>query len=646
MKKLNMWIMAMALVAAPLTACTGGGGSSTTDPDDGKTDAKPIDGKSDDDPLPPTPTKCSHDWDCKVGEVCRDVPGADGKLCQAAEAEEERVFGKIDLGFDENQDLIVAVYSVPTGDEAKLGSISYTLSIFEEEAEEDATSDAISDADADTDSDSEEEGGMAALQKKLASSNLSPEWQARLAFDTARSNRIGRTVKALRAGKQKWHMKKDGGTCDPKKCDGVCVKGACVGDDDYPKFNLWMQDAKTDLDAVLMYHENGVAIFMDADDYEEEDNDSYEIIKNQIGDVFAKIIMPRDLKFFGPGDKHEGPLDRDGNGYMTVVLSSKLCNSKLNVLGFFDDRDYMDSSMVGSAGKEYEGASGNEADILWVRSIGAVGDCESEASVEKILGTMAHEYQHLISYGRRVYAKNKTAAKELLWLDEGIAHLAEDLTGYGSGNYSVIAKYLDMFNDVSFSASYPSTGSTAEQHVAGRAAAYLFLRYIFESLGGATYSASDDESKAADIKDEGGIAFLQKLYNSDYAGLSNVAQASGKKIADIMADYVEELLFDGIEEGRGFATPVDDPITGFVRGIKLRGETFTDSDGVNHTFEGPALIDEYDVDTLISDGIEAMIEGEGAINYIVLSGDELMTIAGTADAAFDGHLAVFKADFL
>ena len=121
MKKLNMWITVMALVAAPLAACVGGGGNNNNNNNnDGKTDAS-----TDKSPLPPQPAKCTYDFECKVGEVCRKVAGADGKLCQAAEAEEERVFGKVDLGFDENEDLIVAVYSVPVGDEAKLGGIAY-----------------------------------------------------------------------------------------------------------------------------------------------------------------------------------------------------------------------------------------------------------------------------------------------------------------------------------------------------------------------------------------------------------------------------------------------------------------------------------------------------------------------------------------
>ncbi len=647
MRKINMLFLALTLVLAPLAACvvTSDGSSKQnsdktksqtkdTDSDDAGTD-KPKEQKE------PEKVKCTNDWQCAVGKVCRVMAGESSKICQAAEAEETRFFGQVILNPEESGNWVVAVYSVPTGaEEAKLGSDAYTLAVDiddtdTDDGDDDDTDDDIIDDDGDDDDDDDgdddddiiddDDGGSAfAARKSSAFSRLSPEWQARLAFENARDKRIKRLVKDIRSGKKSWVLKKDGGrgSCVPTSCNGVCVKGSCVALEETASFNIWMNDTKATLDAVLCSNDDGVAVFVDSADIGAEDVSAKCSEVASMVDPFATIIMPRDLRFFGSSAKHEGPLDRDGNGVMMVVLSSKLC--KLNVLGYFDDRDYLDSSMTDS------GASGNEADILWIRSIDAVGDCTTDASEIKLLGTMAHEYQHLINYSRRVYAKSKDEAKkEVLWLDEGIAHLAEDLTGFGSGNYSVIRSYLEPanFNRVSFSGSYDMF-TAPDQHVAGRAAAYLFLRYIFESFGGATYSTTD----AKDIRDGGGIAFLQKLYDSKYAGLSNLAQASGKKMSELMADFVEALYFDGLEGAtNGFGSPTDDPFTSCLHGIKLRDYEFTDSDDDTYAFNGPAIMDGHDIVELLDEGIEEFLDGEGTINYFVFD---------LADADVDGAIAI------
>ena len=41
-------------------------------------------------------------------------------------------------------------------------------------------------------------------------------------------------------------------------------------------------------------------------------------------------------------------------------------------------------------------------------------------------GTLAHEYQHLINAGRRLYVNNANAFEDM-WLNEGLSHIAEEL---------------------------------------------------------------------------------------------------------------------------------------------------------------------------------------------------------------------------
>ena len=53
-------------------------------------------------------------------------------------------------------------------------------------------------------------------------------------------------------------------------------------------------------------------------------------------------------------------------------------------------------------------------------------------------GTLAHEYTHLVSYAVRVQGRPSDPKPEVLWLDEGIAHLMEDLSGWNGSNYDTI----------------------------------------------------------------------------------------------------------------------------------------------------------------------------------------------------------------
>ena len=46
------------------------------------------------------------------------------------------------------------------------------------------------------------------------------------------------------------------------------------------------------------------------------------------------------------------------------------------------------------------------------------------------LGTIAHEFEHLINAGRRLYVNTTAVANEETWLDEGLAHTAEELLYY------------------------------------------------------------------------------------------------------------------------------------------------------------------------------------------------------------------------
>jgi hypothetical protein len=48
----------------------------------------------------------------------------------------------------------------------------------------------------------------------------------------------------------------------------------------------------------------------------------------------------------------------------------------------------------------------------------------------EIIGTLAHEFQHLINAGRRIYVTVANVDFEVVWLNEGMSHIAEELLYY------------------------------------------------------------------------------------------------------------------------------------------------------------------------------------------------------------------------
>ena len=64
------------------------------------------------------------------------------------------------------------------------------------------------------------------------------------------------------------------------------------------------------------------------------------------------------------------------------------------------------------------------------------GNARSKTYVsDATIGTLAHEFQHLINSSRRLYVNNANTF-ETVWLDEGLAHIAEELNFYTASGLS------------------------------------------------------------------------------------------------------------------------------------------------------------------------------------------------------------------
>ena len=256
-----------------------------------------------------------------------------------------------------------------------------------------------------------------------------------------------------------------------------------------------------------------------------------------VADSFEAVVWPTDTRVFGT------PSDIDGNGrvhlaYTTGVNDLSPANSTAYIGGFFFARDLFPRKPGLFNGINFgngsECASSNQAEILYMLApdeAGTVkGNARSRALVRRVtLGTVAHELQHLINASGRVY-RSSAGAFEDTWLDEGLSHIAEELSFYAAGpaqplqNYDLngiratetrrlafnklMTQNMARFND------YLKKGPTSSPYdtndsLATRGAAWAFLRYLADRKGG------DQE------------AFFRAIVQSGVQGMASVQRGLG-----------------------------------------------------------------------------------------------------------------------
>ena len=144
---------------------------------------------------------------------------------------------------------------------------------------------------------------------------------------------------------------------------------------------------------------------------------------------FDNVTYPTDAAYF------DDPTDIDANGRVIMLFSGRI--NELTppqtqggfVGGFFFAGDFFPPTDTPQA----QGcASTNQAEIFYLLApdpTGRWGNIRTTSSVRQgTRGTIAHEFQHMINAGNR-FENPAVNAFEATWLDEGLAHFAEDAVG-------------------------------------------------------------------------------------------------------------------------------------------------------------------------------------------------------------------------
>jgi len=150
------------------------------------------------------------------------------------------------------------------------------------------------------------------------------------------------------------------------------------------------------------------------------------------GTEFDQFIYPTDSAYFGE------PTDFDNKGKIFILFTPQVNaltpkGSTSYTGGFFNYLDMFPATGTNGC------AASNDGEIFYMLvpdPNGAVTITINTAEVRQVSrGVLAHEFQHMINAGNRVKNPNANAF-EALWLDESLAHSAEEFVGRSENGYA------------------------------------------------------------------------------------------------------------------------------------------------------------------------------------------------------------------
>lgn len=225
---------------------------------------------------------------------------------------------------------------------------------------------------------------------------------------------------------------------------------------------------------------------------------------------FDTLVFPLDSANFG------APTDIDKNGkvglfFTRAVNEATPAGSNSYIAGFFADRDLFPK--VGT-NRLQACSTSNEAEMFYILAPDPAGTVNGNVRPTTLInsfttGTLAHEFQHLINAGRRLYVNSNARFPEVTWLNEGLSHEAEELLYYRAAGRQPRQNLTDANIRVESAANYQIWKDYASQNFQ-RYASYLRDPGNSSPLG--VNDTSDDS-----LSTRGGIwSFLR--YSADRVG--------------------------------------------------------------------------------------------------------------------------------
>jgi hypothetical protein len=276
-----------------------------------------------------------------------------------------------------------------------------------------------------------------------------------------------------------------------------------------------------------------VAIFQDdaapADGYTDLDI-------QHVGDLFDNYLHPIDTTAFGSES------DLDANEVVIVLLTPRVnqlvpdCNDVGSIVaGYFFGLDLLPSLPNSNAGEIFYGLVPDPDN----------GSCTitRDFAVETLPAVFVHEFAHMIGFNQRVLVRGASEVEQT-WLDEGLAHIAEELAGrlvpdaecqplydncesqFISSNISNAYLYLED-PEASFLIQPDTSGGDLPELGAN----WLFVRWVADH-----YAATQPT----------GVEVTRGLVQTTLRGSENVENVTGAPFDDLvvrwqLANYLDDL---------------------------------------------------------------------------------------------------------
>jgi hypothetical protein len=172
---------------------------------------------------------------------------------------------------------------------------------------------------------------------------------------------------------------------------------------------------------------------------------------------FDTLIWPLDTRNFGQ------PSDIDGNGRIAILFTLAVNqltspNSDAFVGGFFFARDLFSATNSPVTGPACPASNEGEMFYMLVPDPNGTvnGNVRRTGFVDSLTtGILAHEFQHLINASRRIYVNTNAQDFEVVWLNEGLSHIAEELLYYQQSGKSPRSNLSDADIRVNSPSTYP-----------------------------------------------------------------------------------------------------------------------------------------------------------------------------------------------
>lgn len=297
----------------------------------------------------------------------------------------------------------------------------------------------------------------------------------------------------------------------------------------------------------------------------------------ELGQLFDDTVYPLETSYFGE------PADIDGNDVVVALITAEVnkltpAGSGTLIAGFFFGGDLSDAA---------DCAGSNEGELLYIVAPDPDGEFSDPIEVDGAISlartTVGHEFLHLLNTQQRVTIGGGTFFdQEDAWLDEGLAHLAEELVGLAEGGKGTRANLdldalvttqssQDAFNDFHLinllrvarfmldPEGTPALGDSQgddpndESTLLMRGFGYTMARWLGDQFGpsGSGELPGSDEAALFRELSSGGPSLLQGTANVERA----VQQVGGQPVPweDLIANFLGMLVLDdtgltGLEE--------------------------------------------------------------------------------------------------